>query len=270
MRLIVFLILQLKMEPRKLKKKKHLFDTQEGIQARLTIVNRRKYEASVREWENAIKTDPDNEVLWNNKGVSLVRLGELKKAIKCYTKAIKLNPKYENAWFNKGKALTKLEKHKDAIKCYDHVHELNPSNISAWNNKGIALRTLRRFDEAIECFDKALEIDSKYEWGWHNKGFTLSEMGRIEDAVACYDQALKINPNYQSAIRNRKRCLKILELKRREASFSSEQKVLQNALQTTVNTVIADENINSVKSNPSKRHKPRSKKKRVRVKKFHD
>ena len=114
-----------------------------------------------------------------------------------------------------------MEKHKDAIKCYDQVHKLNPKNISAWNNKGIALRTLGRFHEAIKCFDETIKINEDYEWGWHNKGFTLGELGQLNEAIKCYDRALKINPNYQSAIRNRQRCVKIIELQKKEATLAT-------------------------------------------------
>jgi hypothetical protein len=48
-------------------------------------------------------------------------------------------------------------------------------------------------------------------------------MGLIIDALKCYDRALEINPNYQSAIRNRERCMKIIELQRKEAAMSSEE-----------------------------------------------
>jgi tetratricopeptide (TPR) repeat protein len=113
-KIIFLLISQLRDEHLSNRKNKKLFDPGE-LPSRLTIVNRKKYEASVRAWENAIKDDPNNELLWNNKGVSLVRLGELKEAIKSYNRALRINPMYENAWFNKGKALTKLEKHKDAV-----------------------------------------------------------------------------------------------------------------------------------------------------------
>ncbi|MCK5561480.1 MAG: tetratricopeptide repeat protein, partial [Thermoplasmata archaeon] len=60
-----------------------------------------------------------------------------------------------------------------------------------------------------------------YEWGWHNKGFTLSELGRIEKALECYNRALEINPNYKAAQNNRQRCLKLLNLRKREESLSS-------------------------------------------------
>ena len=97
--------------------------------------------------------------------------------------------------------------------------KINPRNISAWNNKGISLRSIKRFSDALKCFDKTIEIDNNYEWGWHNKGFTLTEMGKIEEALECYNHALEINPNYQSALRNRQRCLKILNLRKKENSL---------------------------------------------------
>ena len=81
MRTIFILVSQLKIDNRNIKKNKKLFKLNDNLSKALTIVNRHKYEASIREWDNAIKVDPNNELLWNNKGVSLVRLGDLKKAI---------------------------------------------------------------------------------------------------------------------------------------------------------------------------------------------
>ena len=117
-----------------------------AITNRRAIVNQEKYENSVREWDEAIKQNPENEVLWNNKGVSLVRLGRVKEAIKCYTKALKIKPDYEKI----------LETVKDKVVFFDS------SNIFSYH----VCHAVYGFDELVDAYYNLHEVLSQAKECW--------------------------------------------------------------------------------------------------------
>jgi tetratricopeptide (TPR) repeat protein len=93
------------------------------------------------------------------KGLDLHADGKDEEAIQCYDKALKINPNDESVWENKANALGSLDKDEEAIQCYDKALEINPENDYALAMKASHFVTLEKYEEAIQCYDKALEIN---------------------------------------------------------------------------------------------------------------
>ena len=74
---------------------------------------------------------------------------EFNEANQAFDKAIKCNPNDAQVWNNKGLALYHLDKCDEAIKAYDEAIRLDPTNTKALDNKGSALRHQGKNDEAI-------------------------------------------------------------------------------------------------------------------------
>jgi tetratricopeptide (TPR) repeat protein len=158
------------------------------------------YQRAIEWYDIASKANAENKDAWNNKGVTLVRMGKAEASLQFYDLAIRLDPSYEQAWFNKGKALYKLRRIREAVACFDRAAQINPESITAWNNKGVLLRLLGKNREAIACYDNALRLRPDYEWAWHNKGMVLADMKKYPEAVDCFNKALSINPNFKPSI----------------------------------------------------------------------
>ena len=137
----------------------------------------------------------DNEIIYNDRGVALTRLGYNHKAIDSYRRALSSNPKYAICWFNLGKALFRVGDLKEALKAFKQSTELNPKNRSAWNNRGVTLRQLNRLEESLDCYDRAITLKESYSWAWHNKGYVLELLDRPRESLECYLTALKHKPS---------------------------------------------------------------------------
>ncbi|MEP6576721.1 MAG: tetratricopeptide repeat protein [Nitrososphaerota archaeon] len=70
-----------------------------------------------------------------NKGNALFQLDKLDQAIKEFDSALKLNPNYINALNNKGAILSSLGSCKEDIICYDRILEIDPDHRYALYNK---------------------------------------------------------------------------------------------------------------------------------------
>jgi tetratricopeptide (TPR) repeat protein len=70
-------------------------------------------------WDNREKADD-----LNNDGVDLFDQGCFEDAIKCFDEAIRLNPKDELLWYHKGLSLHYLENYVESVKCFDEAISL--------------------------------------------------------------------------------------------------------------------------------------------------
>jgi tetratricopeptide (TPR) repeat protein len=93
------------------------------------------------------------------KGLDLQADSKYDEAIQCYDEALKINPNDESVWENKANALASLDKDKEAIQCYDEALKINPENDYALAMKGSHFVTLEKYEEAIQCYDEALKIN---------------------------------------------------------------------------------------------------------------
>jgi tetratricopeptide (TPR) repeat protein len=107
---------------------------------------------------------------WNNRGISLNKLGRYNEAVMSYDKVISLNPDKFEAWYNRGSALGKLGRYKEAITSYEKAASLNPDEFKAWHIKGIICLKRGEYSESINCFNRVIaarpdKYDSHYNIG---------------------------------------------------------------------------------------------------------
>ncbi|MBI2949049.1 MAG: tetratricopeptide repeat protein [Verrucomicrobia bacterium] len=84
--------------------------------------------------------------------------GNNAEAIRCYEKGLAINPNNGVIWSNKGAALLALKRGAEAVVCFDRAIALDPRDASAWNNKGCALLSLGQQSEGWACLQEAKRL----------------------------------------------------------------------------------------------------------------
>jgi len=156
------------------------------------LYSENKYDAALRNYNQALQITSDNHFIWNMRGAALFYLDRNEEAINSYDKALELQPDSQDPWSNRGNVLLKLERYEEAITSYNKALEIQADRDVDWNNRGYALSELGRYEEAIASYDKAIEIQPDNRAAWSNRGYALENLGRYEDAVTSYDKALEI------------------------------------------------------------------------------
>ena len=127
----------------------------------LSFYEKKDYESALKAYNKAIELKPNDEGIWNNKGIVLKHLGKHEDALKAYEKAIELKPNEAVMWYNKGSTLLKLGKFEEALKAFDKAIELDPNDSDAWFNRACYYSLKKNKKESLTNLKKAIELNSK-------------------------------------------------------------------------------------------------------------
>src|SRR6266704_1925567 len=160
-----------------------------------TYLNTKRYKEALLAFEQAIQLDPNDAVIYFNKGDALDELERYEEALVAYKRAIRLDPNNADAYFNKGNVLDELERYEEALAAFEQAIRLDPDDAIVHYNKGNILSELERCEEALAAFEQAIRLDPDDAIVHYNKGNILSELGRYEKALAAYEQAIRLDPD---------------------------------------------------------------------------
>lgn len=184
------------------------------------------YDRAISYFYEALKSDPNNQEIYNKIGISYFRMGEDDKAIEFFTKALEIDPKYYPAYMNRGyvwkrkadydhaiadfkKALTisqkistdayyaigySLAKKGDldgAIKSFSVVIKIKP-DASSYNNRGVCYYDQGEYDLAIDDFTKTIDLDKRYYSAYVYRGRAWTKKGLYDKAIEDNSTALKL------------------------------------------------------------------------------
>lgn len=155
----------------------------------------RRYDDALDSYDRALSINPKFYLAWNAKGTTLYEMQRFEDALKAYDKTVELNQNFYTGWHNRGSLLNAgLERYADAVQSYDEALKLNPSFYHAWRDRGIALAENKQYETAIESFDEALKIEPKDYTSWVSRGMALTELARDEEALVSFNRAIEIYP----------------------------------------------------------------------------
>jgi len=107
-------------------------------------------------------------------------MGDLEKSIKDFDEAIKLDDKNPIIYSNRGLVNRKLERFELAIKDYQNEINHGPvdpksgksTNIKAFNNRAYCMAKLGRYREAIIDYSSVIQQDASNVHALHNRGIS--------------------------------------------------------------------------------------------------
>ena len=59
-----------------------------------------EFDQALKYFDKALRTNPNDELVWNNKGVILDAMGKHQEALKCYDHSLGINPEFDLAWYD--------------------------------------------------------------------------------------------------------------------------------------------------------------------------
>ncbi|MEL6930536.1 MAG: tetratricopeptide repeat-containing serine protease family protein [Cyanobacteria bacterium J06600_6] len=127
-----------------------------------------KYDLALQSLDSAVTMRQtqklsDSALLYNNRALVKLQLGQLDSALADVEQAIATNVNFAPAYRNQGLILETMERNDESLIAYNRALELDPNDYNTWTNKGFTLYKLQRIDEAKQAFKQALEINPSYQ-----------------------------------------------------------------------------------------------------------
>jgi len=187
---------------------------------------RNKYEQAIKEYDEAIRLDPQLAAAHNNMGSAYFALGRYDLAINAFNQAIQLDPNYGQAHFNLALTYLKLNRLQDAdtaliaaTKAYyitgderlragdreaaeaafKELLQIDPNYPPAHLRLGIIYNADHRYNEAAQAFKLVLKSQPQNAAAYENLGEAYYGQHKYADALEATAHAIKLQPRAPGA-----------------------------------------------------------------------
>lgn len=158
-----------------------------------------KYEEALKFQNNLINMNPRKAGYYNNRGNTLLRLGDVQKAIGDFNQAIEIDSHKAEFLVNRANALSYLDEFPEALFDLDEAIKIDPNLAIAYANRANVHSSSKHFHDALIDIDQALELEPHNAQFHYNKGNILASLHRHQEAVVNYQISCDIDSNFEIA-----------------------------------------------------------------------
>ena len=155
------------------------------------------------ELEKAIQLDPENPIVYNNRGLVYFNIGKYNEATLDFSKSIELDHNLAIAYSNRGLAYIATGQLDLAITDCDHAIQLDPTLAMAFSNRGWAYHNKGQYNQAITDYTKAIQLDANLVNAYINRGLAYLALGQLDNAIDDCNYAIRLDPTSALAFHNR-------------------------------------------------------------------
>jgi tetratricopeptide (TPR) repeat protein len=167
----------------------------QGDKSQEPDVKTRFYDDARRNYQEALKLDPNHFEAQQGLGRIYVKLRDYDHAADAYKKAIAKNPKNAALWVDLAMACNQKKDHAEAVKCLGKALELDPENRNYMKTMGFTLARAGRPDQALPYLTRAMgEAGAHY-----NLARMLLHLHDVEQGRQHLVIALRVNPDLEPA-----------------------------------------------------------------------
>ena len=162
------------------------------------IVNRFKnsdFEYVINKTTILLKKIPNNDLLWNLKGLSLQNLGNIKDSISCFQMSLNNNQKNIAARNNLGNSYKYANQLKLAEECFEECINIDPNYTASIVNLANLKTIVNDFDNAIKLYNKVLSNNENIESIYVNLAQAYQSTRQFEKALQIISKGIQKYPN---------------------------------------------------------------------------
>ncbi len=155
---------------------------------------------AIREYETALKNDPESAFLEMELAALYQRQGDVKQALAHAEKSLRLDPKQQEAYFLLAGLHVGLNQLDEAIREYERVLRLDPENREAHLFLATLYAQQRQYPKAIRTVKELLRLDPQLVVGHYYLGRLYLEINRLADAKKELLLVLTMEPKFIPAM----------------------------------------------------------------------
>jgi len=145
---------------------------------------------------NILKSNKENEEIYNIYAIVLFQLNEHKQAIINWKKSIEINPNYSHAYNNLGKVFFKLKKFNEALLNFNEVTKINPKYFEAHHYKAQIFSIFQKYDDAVQSWNIVINLKPDFAEGYIKRGDIFFDLKKFDRALSDYTSASILDPQH--------------------------------------------------------------------------
>lgn len=163
------------------------------------VKKQKELEKVVKDQQRQAYIDPEKAEQEKSLGNEQFKKGDYPGAMKHYNEAIKRNPDNPVLYSNRAACFTKLMEFQRAVEDCDICIKKDPKFVKAHIRKGAALFAMREYSRAQKCYEEALLLDSNSQEAM--EGLANCMRSNDEDPEKARERALQ-DPEVQEILRD--------------------------------------------------------------------
>jgi len=162
----------------------------------------RDYPRAQRYFEEAIAFGPEDAVIYNNLGVTLLKQDRVEAAMERFSTAIEKDPQLAYPVTKLGHAYLMRKENDKAEKLFKKALELDPQEYWAWLGLSDVYRRQRRYRKQLQAVHRALEIEEEDSTVYNYLGIAFESVKEPLKAEAAYLKSLQLDPYNRKTANN--------------------------------------------------------------------
>ena len=151
--------------------------------------------------DRAVSADPNNALVYLNRGMIKRLSGKFQDAIGDYDRSISINSKEANAYGERGQAYMSVTQLDKALVDFDQALSLNPASDVARAARGLALLMKGNSAEGLVDIKNALDRNPNNQMAELGQGLAMLVSGQYDRAIVALDQIVGKSAAYDGLAR---------------------------------------------------------------------
>ena len=176
----------------------------EQFNTAMELFANKKYVDAMRNFNEAIKKEPDNFEYFYRRGVMRYQaFKDYPGAISDFKKVIEQNPDYPGI-YSELAYVELFDKNLAAMRAYlDLATQKNPDDVRIYTTWALSKISQLNYEGAIKDYNKAIELSPNDSNLYLRRGYAKSYIHKYREAIKDYDKAIELDPNNHSAYEKR-------------------------------------------------------------------
>ena len=167
----------------------------------ITLIRSGQFNQALIEFDLALKKTPGDPQLWSNRGIVLIKLGQLNEAKESFYASLKLQHD-DQVELNLINLLIQLNQFKEAGEHNNQQLKKNKNSAQLQLNRAKIAAGLNYWDESLKIYQNIIEKYPEYLAAYIAYAYELNKQEKYNEAIAINLKALKIDSNCYPAILN--------------------------------------------------------------------
>lgn len=161
------------------------------------------FPTALAKYNEALLLKPNTVGYLYNRGLTLLKLNNLKPAKEDFLKITTLDSSYLDAYYQLGKLQMDEKQFDSAFAYFRKALLISPNHVKSLEEMGLLFYYKRKNKEAIDIYTKVIELEPEDEQAYYKRGLVKINTADFEGAIKDFSKTYELNPKNTLALEQR-------------------------------------------------------------------